>query len=254
MTNQQQERTVTTPQLCFLAVNDIKIDDTYQRPLDEKRVHKLKKAFEQGACKAISVSRRSNGDLYGYDGQHTLALYKLMGLDFVPAIIVPGDQKKEAQWFTLMNGAGTTKATARQSHKAAVVGCDETAQTVQRMLDRYGVAVAAGGGRIGATSAIGSLRIWAKADAARLDRAMGFVSRLWANEEGAWSQIVLRAVWDVASVESMLDLIEKGARKNKVTPRRLLDTAAGMQASTGTTGGGSGYAKLALLQLCRVPS
>ena len=239
-------------EIALVNVSHIKTDPAYQRDLDQKRVEKLKKAFENGACKAVSLSRRVNGSLYVYDGQHTLELYRLMGIDCVPAVIVSGDQKKEARWFVLMNGAGTTKATARQSHRAAVVADDAIASTVQGLLDKYRITIAAGGGRIRATSAIGSMRIWAKADADRLDRAMGFIHRQWANEEGAWSQIVLRAVWDVASVESFLLAIEKGARKNKVTPRRLLDTAAGMQASTGTNGGGSGYAKLALLQLCRV--
>ncbi len=243
-----------TAQLAFVNVNEVKVDESYQRPLEEKRIQKVIKAFERGASKAISVSRRIDGSLYVYDGNHTLNIYKLMGIELVPAVIVDGDQKKEAQWFTLMNGAGTTKATARQSHKAAVVGCDETAKEVQRLLDKHGVSLASGGVHIGATNAIGTIRGWAKADAPRLDRAMACIGRLWAKEEGAWTQVVMRAMWDVASVESMLDLIEKGARKNKVTPRRLLDTAAGMQASTGTTGGGSGYAKLALLQLCRVDS
>ncbi|MFX9665095.1 hypothetical protein ABTO78_20780, partial [Acinetobacter baumannii] len=64
--------------------------------------------------------------------------------------------------------------------------------------------------------------------------------------------IVLRAAWDVADDPQLLAVVEAGLAKRKVTPRRLLDTAAGMQSATGLPGGGSGYAKRAILQLAKV--
>ena len=236
----------------LLNVDDVLIDESYQRKLDSKRVERLRRAYQRGACKAISVSRRSDGSLYVYDGQHTLALCRALGIKDVPAVVVNGTRQQEARWFLLMNGSGVSKATARESHKAAIEAGDPASTAVQELLRMYGVAVSSGGARKGETSAIGTLKTWAKSDVPRLSRAMGMISRIWANEDHAWTQIVLRAAWDVSSDADFLLKVEAGLKKRKVTPRRLLDTAAGMQASTGVPGGGSGYAKRAILQLAKV--
>lgn len=240
------------PEIALLPVDSVRVDETYQRELDEKRVERLRKAYQRGACKAISVSRRADGSLYVYDGQHTLALCRALGVRTVPAVIVDGDRQKEARWFLLMNGSGVSKATARESHKAALEAGDPVAVGVQELLRMHGLVLAKGGARKGTTSASGTLRTWAKADIGRLMRAMGMISRLWADEDHAWTQIVLRAAWDVADDADLLARVEAGLAKRKVTPRRLLDTAAGMQSATGLPGGGSGYAKRAILQLAKV--
>lgn len=240
------------PEMANVPVASIHVDDVYQRALDQKRIDRLRRAFDRGASKAISVSRRSCGALYVYDGQHTLALCRAMGFETVPAVIVDGDQKKEARWFLLMNGAGTSKANARDAHRAALVADDETAAAVQDLLNTYGLTLARGGARAGTTSAIGTLRTWLKADPARLVRAMDVIDRLWCEENNAWTQIVMRGAWDIAADCELLDAVEAGLSKHKVTPRRILDCASGMQESTGTPGGGSGYSKAAFLKLAKV--
>lgn len=244
--------TENLPEIALIPVDSVRVDETYQRALDEKRVERLRKAYQRGACKAISVSRRADGSLYVYDGQHTLALCRAIGVKTVPAVIVDGDRQKEARWFLLMNGAGVSKATARDAHKAAVQAGDAVAVGVQELLKMYGLELAKGGARKGTTSAAGSLRMWAKADIGRLMRSMGMIYRIWSQEDHAWTQIVLRAAWDVAFDPQLLASVEAGLVKRKVTPRRLLDTAAGMQSATGLPGGGSGYAKRAILQLAKV--
>lgn len=230
----------------------LKIDVSYQRDLDEGRIKRLLKAFDAGAIKALSVSRRLCGSLYVYDGQHTLAVFKAMRAKTVPALVVDGDREMEARWFMLMNGAGVSKATARDAHRAAVVARDDTAIMVQGLLDSLGLEVAKGGARAGTLSAIGTLQSWAKQDFNRLDRAMGMVHQLWANESHAWTQVVLRGAWDIAADADVMRRVISGCRKHKVTPRRILDAAAGMQMATGMPGGGSGYAKQAYLRLAGV--
>lgn len=241
---------MTQTQLKFVDINAIFVDPAYQRPLDEKRIERLRKAYTRGAAKAISLSRRACGSLYVYDGQHTLALCKAIGEKQIPAVIVPGNQAMEAKWFLLMNGAGVSKATAREAFMAGVVAKDDVALGVYALLKLHGVKVAKGGASQGTTSAIGSLKIWYRQDAARLIRVMELIDRCWKGEEAAWTQIVLRGVWDLAA--QPFGELEAGIKKHKVTPRRVLDTAAGMQSATGTQGGGSGYAKNALLMLARI--
>lgn len=239
-------------ELVHVLISDILIDDSYQRPLDQKRINRARKAFESGACKAVSLSRRNGGSLYAYDGQHTVELCKQMGFKSVPATVVEGDREKEARWFVLMNSNGVSKADARDVHRAETTYGDETATELNDLLYSYGLLISNGGSRKGTISCVGTLKSWLKKDKARLSRAMDMIDRLWCNEDHAWTQVVIRGAWDIASNPDLLEQVEKGLAKHKVTPRRLLDTMQGMQAATGTPGGGSGYSKSAYLNLSRV--
>lgn len=241
-------------QIEMVEVDAVRVDHSYQRPLDSKRVKRIARAFSTGASKALSVSRRPDGSLYVYDGQHTLEVLKHLGRKECPAMVVDGTQLQEARWFLLMNGSGVSKATARESHKAALTADDDTAKQVQALLDEYGLVVASGGVKAGTTSSIGSLKMWCKADKPRLERAMGAIDRLWCTQDHAWSQVILRGMFDIAGDAGLLDAVEAGLAKGRVTPRRVLDIAAGMQSATGVPGGGSGYSKSAILQLSKVRS
>lgn len=232
-------------------VDLINIDREYQRDLDEKRVEKLAKAFNSGAVKAVSLSRRGDGSLWVYDGQHSLEIMKRIGIKKIPAVITQGSQQQEAFWFGLINGAGVRKASQRDWQKAGVVCGEAISLEISKLLDAYGLKIAKGGAKKGTTSAIGSLKAWIKSDYPRLTNAMDMVNRLWCNEDHAWTQIVLRGAWDVAGTDQLMQ-VEKGLSKNKVTPRRVLDVACAMQSSTGINGGGSGYAKQAFFKLAKV--
>lgn len=238
-------------EVATIDINKINIDTEYQRTLDEKRVAKVSAAFSEGAIKAISLSRRSDGTLWAYDGQHSLEIMRSMGFTKVPAVIVHGSQKQEAEWFSLMNGTGVRKATQRDSQKAGVVAENIDAIRLQNLLDSFGILMAKGGARSGMTSAIGSIKGWIKVDEPRLRRAMDMIDRIWCREDHAWTQIVIRGAWDVAGT-AKLSAVEAGLVKHKVTPRRVLDVAGAMQAATGTGGGGSGYSKKAFFSLAKV--
>jgi len=48
--------------------------DSYQRPLDEKRINLILKEFNPNIVNYIKCSIRNDGELYIYDGQHTRAI------------------------------------------------------------------------------------------------------------------------------------------------------------------------------------
>jgi hypothetical protein len=238
-------------EISIVDIDRINVDPEYQRTLDVKRVAKVAEAFSAGAIKAISLSRRADGSLWCYDGQHSLEIMRAKGVMQVPAVIVSGSQKQEAAWFLLMNGAGVRKASQREQQSPGVVAGDEVSIKTQELMDSYGILMAKGGARSGMTSAIGSIKTWIKSDHARLIRAMDMIDRLWCNEDHAWTQIVIRGAWDIAGTDK-LAAVEAGLIKQKVTPRRVLDVAGAMQAATGTGGGGSGYSKKAFFSLAKV--
>lgn len=232
-------------------ISRINVDPSYQRDLDEKRVASNAKAFQLGAAKAVSLSERDDGSLWAYDGQQTLDTFRRVGISLIPAVIVSGNQQLEARWFVTMNGPGVRKATQRESQKAGLVAGDELSAKVQSLLDFYRIELAKGGSRAGTTSAIGTLKSLAKKDCGRLDEAMGFINRLWSKADRAWTHPVIRGAWDVVVMDNA-DEVEKTLKRLKVTPQRILDLAAGMQAQTGQRGSGAGYAKRAFLTLANV--
>lgn len=239
-------------EICHLDVKAINVDMSYQRPLDIQRVQAVMKAFHAGATKAISISRRIDGSLWCYDGQHTLEVYKLLGYLKVPATVVSGDQRKEAVWFLLMNGKGVKKATQRDKQKAGCVAGDELAIACSNLLTEFGIDLATGGTKKGKTSSLGEIKSLIRKDYARLHMAMGLIHRLWADEEKAWTQVVIRGVFLVCATEDGAQQMERALKKHKVTPARIIDTAVGMQSATGLPGGGVGYAKNAILQLAKL--
>lgn len=239
-------------ELRFIDIADVLVDFRYQRAIDAKRILKIEKAFQRGAIKAISVARRPDGSQYVYDGHHTLNVCRNLGHDKIAAVIVESESwRQEAGWFLLMNGAGVSKANSREKHAAAMAAEDETALDAQKILDSYSVTISKGAAKKGLTSAINSIKAWARQDRARLIAAMDVIDRLWCNEDYAWAHTVIRGMFDVAGTP-MLEDVEKGLGKYKITPRRVLDTAGGMQSATGVPGGGSGYSKKAIFKLAKV--
>lgn len=176
-------------ELKMLEIASIRVDNTYQRGLDEKRVRAIAKNFDPGAVKPLSVSRRADGGYYNYDGMHTMEVLALKGYTHAPAYVIDGTREDEARWFVLMNGKGTRKASKAEAYLAGLTAKDPAALGARAVLDRYGLTLATGG---------------------------------------------------------------VAARAHKVTPRRVLDVAQGMQYATGEPGSGAGHVKRAMLQLARV--
>ncbi len=164
--------------IAMVKINEINVDPEYQRVIDSGRIKAIGAAFAGGAVKAVSLSRRADGSLWCYDGQHTIEVLRSIGANSVAAVIVCGSQKQEAEWFELMNGGGVRKATQREKHKAGVVAGNGSAILAQELLDRYGLEMAKGGSRSGTTSAIGSIKIWLRQDPERLVKAKDLNNRL----------------------------------------------------------------------------
>ena len=241
------------PSVALVEICSINVDARYQRPLNLLRVRKLGSAFDRGASKAVSLSKRADGSLWAYDGSHTLAIYREMGFTHVPAVIVPGTPEQEAAWFLLMNGAGTLKANPGQKQQAALFAGDRLAIEADKLLEAYGIEVATGGMSAGKTRSIDFIKVCLKADKTRLEDAMSMIQRLWSKEREAWSRTIMRGAWEVAGLK-LVKKVEAGLLKQKVTPRRVLDVAQGMQMATGEPGGGMGHVKKAMLALAQVPA
>lgn len=237
----------------MIEISGLNIDPSYQRALDERRVARTAKAFSLGAVKAISVSRRDCGKMYVYDGQHTVAAARMQGIDRLPAVIVDGDQKREAQWFLAINGGSAKRVSQRQIQKAGVVAGDELSAMAQEILASYSIQISNGGSIAGSTNAIAAIKRYLILSPTHLRSAMDAINFLWRDDPWAWSGVILRGMFEIARDDSLslLPDVVKACRRKKIVPRRVMDVASAMQlASSGGSGGGAGHAKAAILKLC----
>ena len=229
----------------------IKFDKTYQRPIDTKHALAISKKLKAGAAKAVSLSMRSNGDLYCYDGQHTIEAFRLAGYSKVPAVIVNGSQEKEAEWFLDIQ-QNSKRVFVRDAHKAGIVAKDNVSIAAQEILDRYDLKISTGGTSIGKTGAIGAIRRYAKIDRDALISAMDAMHFLWKEYPETWCSVIIRGMLEVAK-SGLINEVTIAAKKKMVTPRRILDAASAMQSINGATqGSGASYAKRAIIDMCGI--
>lgn len=238
-------------ELLMLQIESINVCSDYQRKTDMARVKRNNSNFVEACAKVISISRRKDGTYWAYDGMHTLEIYRLQGFKEVPCKVVHGDSESESRWFYLMNGPGVVKARPEERHIAQLNFNDPLALEADKLLKQYGLTIAKGGGRIGGTRAIASIKQFLKSDRPRLVRAMDMIDRLWSEQPDAWTQIMVRGAWETAGT-GLIDSVEERLGRRKVTPTMILEVASGMQSATGTHGGGSAYIKKAYFKLARI--
>ena len=237
-------------EMMLVEIDSIHTDPAYQRDLDEKRVKKLSAKFKQGAAKAVSLSRRPNGSLWCYDGQHTIEIYRAAGFTHVPAVVVNGTMQQEADWFEELNQS-VQRVSARDRQRAGVVAGKKSSLEVQELLDKFGLLISKGGLRAGMTNSVGAIARYAAIDPDRIDSAMRGIDTLWNTEAEAWSGVVLRGMFEACSKVVTKELI-KACKAKRVTPRRILDWCSARQTAAGASGGGAAYACEAVLTLAGI--
>lgn len=238
-------------ELKAVLISDVRVDQEYQRKIDTARLSKNVKAFSAGAAKAISLSQRSDGSLWCYDGHHTLECFREMGFTSVPALVVRGSQKQEAEWFVLMNGGGAKRVSQREIFIAGKTAQETSSVEADRLLKKFGLTVSSGGNRSYHTSAIGFIREKVKKQSHELCQTMLLIDRLWRKEKEAWSRSIMHGIFMIV-VNGYSDQVERGLKKYKISPRRILDMAQGMQVATGNPGGGLGVVRNAIYKLAKV--
>lgn len=247
MKNLQSIRPVSVP------VGLINVDHSYQRQLSATRVKKIAEALDSGAVKAISLSRRSDGTLWVYDGQHTLAAFKVAGIDHIPALIVDGCKEQEAMWFLLINGGASKRVTQREKLAPGVVSGDPAAVSVHGLLAKHGVTVISGGSAgVRQTNAVGLMQKLAARDSGLLGRVFDEITAAWCDQPLAWSGRIISGVSGVMARDDGAEVMRL-LRKKRITPQRIEDAISAAQAVGGMAGSsGWGIAGDVMLKLAGV--
>lgn len=131
------------PDLRWIAIDDLVIDDRYQRPLlksDWAHIRKIAAEFRWDRFTPCLVAPVGGGRFAVIDGQHRSHGAAMAGEVDVPCMVVPLDMAGQASAFSWVNG-NVTAITTFHVYKAALAAGEGWALGARD-------AVAAGGGRL----------------------------------------------------------------------------------------------------------
>lgn len=116
-----------------VAVADLRIDDSYQRPMAKHGVDAVRKIaanFRWERFVPIVVSRRTDGTLVVVDGQHRTHAAAFLGITHVPAWVVGLTASEEAAAFSWINGQ-VMKVSIYHVYKAALASGEAWAEAAR---------------------------------------------------------------------------------------------------------------------------
>lgn len=214
------------PRLEWLSVSSIRVDDTYQRPLKEKRVLQILRDFTWAQFGALMLVDQGDGTFTVYDGQHRLeAARRHPDIDEVPVAIVVLDQAyEEAQSFLGVNINRSSISTV-EKYWAGLEAGDETMMRICSVLEEAGCEVVPPGTKSGApnrTSAVTAIEraINAYGDLAVTKACMTLLAS-WPKDVGALNGVTIQALARLYRNNKDLD-VERLVLKLRSKDRKIL--------------------------------
>ena len=187
------------PELAYVAIAEIRIDENYQRQLKEKRVLKILKGFNWAHFQPVMLVRHEDGHYTCFDGQHRVeAARRHPDVAEVPAAIVTLEQAcEEAEAFLGVNVNRSAITTVEKYHAGIEAG-DETMMRICAVLEdagcevieRHGVKPAAN--RTTAVTAV-ERAVRTYGDAAVTQACRSLVTA-WPNDKGALHAVMIQAL------------------------------------------------------------
>lgn len=159
----------TEPQLMWLPLMDLRVDERYQRRVLEKgltNVYRIAAEFDWKKFTPVVVARVVDGLYAIVDGQHRSYAALLRGIESVPCMVIEATLAEQAEAFAAINQR-VTKVNDQQIHAAAIAAGDVNAIAIRDACAAAGVEVcrnpiAENMMKIGQTIAIGTLRQYHK--------------------------------------------------------------------------------------------
>lgn len=124
----------------IVTIDDLHIDESYQRDLSRDLVERIRREWKTSACGAIVVSQRSNGDLYIVNGQHRTAAAKERGMSEMLAQVVAGLTSQEEAQLRLMGNTRRADS-AQERFRAQVAAGNQESIAIQKILSEYGTRI-----------------------------------------------------------------------------------------------------------------
>lgn len=117
------------PELRWLAIDDLRVDEGYQRPLGPANwaaIRKIAKGFNWGKFTPVMAAPIVGGGYALIDGQHRSHAARMAGFTHVPAMIVVLSRGDQAASFSAVNGS-TIAISAFHVYRAALTAGEDWA-------------------------------------------------------------------------------------------------------------------------------
>lgn len=132
------------PQLQWLPLTSLRVDDSYQRPIRADGVTHLRRIamnFDWRLFAPVLVAPIEGGHYAVIDGQHRCHGAMLRGIEQVPCQVIVADQRQQARAFAALNGRQAIKLAPYQIHRAAVAAGNADARRVDQVLEAAGARI-----------------------------------------------------------------------------------------------------------------
>lgn len=123
-----------------LNIDDLEIDETYQRPLSQAHVERILKDLDSAAADAITVSHRKNGKFYIVNGQHIASALKISGETEILAFVYTGLTGKQEAALRLKKNNNRAD-TSMERYYAELAAQDPVAIGVRDVLAEFGTQI-----------------------------------------------------------------------------------------------------------------
>lgn len=124
------------PEQRWLKVEDLVVDEDYQRPISHRGVANIRRIaaeFSWLKFSPVVVSPVEGGAYAIVDGQHRTTAALMIGIAMVPCLVIQADRRQQAQAFSAINEA-TTKINKLSIYKAALEAGEAWAVAVDRVV------------------------------------------------------------------------------------------------------------------------
>lgn len=222
-TSQRNTETPEVAAISVVAVSEMYVDPTYQRPLDERHVDKIVRKYAPELWMPLLVAPMPRGYAV-VEGQHRYEAAKRLGIMLLPCVVKHMTQAEQAAWFIRSNES--RKPVSRlHKHRALVLAGDSVAMALDRAATSAGVRIGSGNHLafrcMEALYYVVSTERKLKQDGI-VSRALSILFRAWPKDEVARRHEFVRgSFWFCAAYGSEvrdLDVIEKFAL---VSPRKV---------------------------------
>ena len=142
----------------WVPITELRVDVSYQRRLDPARVKKYFGIYNPALLTPLSVARRSDGSLWVWDGQHRLALLKMLGEDLAPCFVIESTGLEDEAGLFIEAQKARKALTQMDTWKAKLARQDPVALEIKATVEACGFRVGTSEGHIAAIAKLYHLR------------------------------------------------------------------------------------------------
>lgn len=237
------------PKYSRLAVNDLFVDITYQRP-ETRLIKQIANELRAEQFGTIIVSARDDGRYAIVDGQQRVGAARLIGITHVPCLVLTGKTlAEEARLFVRLQ-KDRLNVRAYQRFQAEKVAEDPRALELQSCIDRAGLALIESSGEKehpDSLAAVGHLeKTYDLGGAGIVDTTFEAIKAAWPGMTGRFRGEIVLAVGTViaqddADIARLVEVLADDRPRKLGTPNRLMERSVAMRKGVGLGGGSTKY-------------